>query len=100
MSEAKHGELWSLEEMLADVRMHASPRHRLPRRDWAGLVLETMGDHAHRGSAGGYSMREVGWALFRYIGPYDSKALGELVQGYMEAAALYADGSIPDDLRQ
>jgi hypothetical protein len=99
MSNAKH---WPLDEMLADM-LRESPAQQiniLPRR-WAAGVLTAVGEHIAWGSTGsGYSKREVGWALVRVFGSHNGeKPLDELIQGYREALAYYANGAIPDDLK-
>jgi hypothetical protein len=90
---------WPLREMLAEVIKRFPAQHSVPRA-WAAEVLEAVGSRiAYGNSASGYTPREVGWALVRVYSVFNATALGELIQGYREATAYYADGTLPDDLK-
>lgn len=100
MSEAKQGGQWSLEEMLAAITRRLPGQHEPP-RTWAAEVLVTVGENISWGNSNsGFSPRDVGWALVRVFGAFLGEApLEDLVAGYKEALAFYADGTVPDDLR-
>lgn len=88
----------SLQDWLAELGPQFPGIHMVP-RSWAANVLQTVGSHIEYGDGrSGYSPREVGWALKRVYGD-DPEALGQLVQGFMEAVGYYSDGLIPQDLR-
>ena len=66
----------------------------------AAEVFVTVGENIAWGnSISGHSARSVGVALAIIFGISDETA-GDFAQGYLEALAYYADGSIPHDLRQ
>ena len=91
--------VWSLRSVLAIMRREFPNSHHMTRA-WAAEVLQAVGDKIAWGNSdSGYSPREIGWALARVFGSRDSAAFPELVQGFLEASAYEADGTLPDDLR-
>jgi hypothetical protein len=95
MSDAT-SELWTLKDMLAEMRSEFPTLHQLP-RCWAAEVFESVGSDAALDLNLRYSAREVAWALVRVYGAFDQTDLQKLSKGYVDASEFYSRVSIPTD---